>query len=576
VSRPARAPLSFHPGLRKARLPVGAAALGLLLAAAPARAFTCGDAAGRIFWFAVAGSSPAANNCFGASGFRCYKPQGGTVTVELADPSCNLQLQACTVRLRVSFQFPGANQTFQEDGLAVGQVFWFSGATSPPCNGTSDCGQIAVCSVPGQAMIYDFADTYVTKSVTCATAVTSQEVYSLTAWSCATGCRQELKVEGLVLGGPGLAAAIGCPRPPPPPCTEPPGASTGASGMSCPLCQPVGGGAGGAGCSVGVAGGGPSCEPSGLGKAQVRYAAGGVGGENLPGAAAWRTTLGRFWSHDFAERIVVDPDTSHVWLLTRYGSYREFWNLAAGSGLRLYQSRGPSDEFRKLYLDTATGGWELHTLDGRKDVGTPALATGAAGATLWQGGFDPFGRDWSGAEEAGVFLRFPGQWVDQVWSSTELASGLHYNLHRWYESRAGTYAQPDPLGVAGGLNLFGYVDANPVRFSDPLGLIRPVKLGNQKWRWCTPSEEAACRATCKYGMESCRVSQTFRVTRVTSGLVVRGWVDGPISCSCKEPSCWERMRDWVNNLAPDPTPAPPLLRFRRSYRHRSVRLCRSR
>jgi RHS repeat-associated protein len=82
----------------------------------------------------------------------------------------------------------------------------------------------------------------------------------------------------------------------------------------------------------------------------------------------WRTALGRFWVHDFAERIVVDPDTSHVWLLTRYGSFREFSNLAAGTGLRLYQTRVPSDEFRKLYFDTNTGGWELHTLDGRKDV----------------------------------------------------------------------------------------------------------------------------------------------------------------------------------------------------------------
>ena len=158
-----------------------------LLAAAPAWAdFTCGDAANRIYWYQVAGSSPATNNCFGGSGFRCYDPKGGTSAVELVDPNCNPQIQACSVRLRVSFEFPGASQTWTEDSLAVGQVFWFAGPTSPPCTGTlPNCGQIGICSVPGQAIIYDFIDTYILKhNVTCANAASTQEVFSLTAWSC--------------------------------------------------------------------------------------------------------------------------------------------------------------------------------------------------------------------------------------------------------------------------------------------------------------------------------------------------------------------------------------------------------
>jgi YD repeat-containing protein len=48
-------------------------------------------------------------------------------------------------------------------------------------------------------------------------------------------------------------------------------------------------------------------------------------------------------------------------------------------------------------------------------LGTPVLATDAAGLTVWQGGFEPFGADWNGAQEAGVFLRFPGQWEDRAW-----------------------------------------------------------------------------------------------------------------------------------------------------------------
>src|SRR6185369_11615643 len=82
-------------------------------------------------------------------------------------------------------------------------------------------------------------------------------------------------------------------------------------------------------------------------------------------------------------------------------------------------------------------------------LSTPVLATDAAGATVWQGGFEPFGADWNGAQSAGVFLRFPGQWVDPAWENSKLKSGLHYNLRRWYEPGTGRYSQPDPSGRKG-------------------------------------------------------------------------------------------------------------------------------
>ncbi len=159
-------------------------------------------------------------------------------------------------------------------------------------------------------------------------------------------------------------AQLGCAVPLPYTCGEGGGGAGGAAGASCPNCQPAGGG-----CSVSNEGH-LSCAPPWAGNAQLRYAASGVGTTGLPGATAWRTILGLSWSHDYAERIVVDPDTTspgHVWLLTKHGSFREFSNLASGSGLRLYQNRAPSDEFRKLYYDTSTGGWQLESLDGRTD-----------------------------------------------------------------------------------------------------------------------------------------------------------------------------------------------------------------
>ena len=103
-------------------------------------------------------------------------------------------------------------------------------------------------------------------------------------------------------------------------------------------------------------------------------------------------------------------------------------------------------------------------------LGTPVLATDAAGATVWQGGFEPFGADWNGAQSAGVFLRFPGQWVDPAWENPKLKSGLHYNLRRWYETGTGRYSQPDPSGPRGDRNLYLYANANPLLWIDPDGL----------------------------------------------------------------------------------------------------------
>jgi RHS repeat-associated protein len=50
------------------------------------------------------------------------------------------------------------------------------------------------------------------------------------------------------------------------------------------------------------------------------------------------------------------------------------------------------------------------------------------------------------------------------------ASGLHYRRNRFYDAEQGRFTQEDPIGLAGGINLYGYANGDPVTYSDPYGL----------------------------------------------------------------------------------------------------------
>jgi RHS repeat-associated protein len=96
-------------------------------------------------------------------------------------------------------------------------------------------------------------------------------------------------------------------------------------------------------------------------------------------------------------------------------------------------------------------------------LNTPRMATNQSQQNVWQWQSDAFGVGQATGSLA-MNLRFPGQYFDQE-------SGLHYNYFRDYDPETGRYVESDPIGLGGGLNTYGYVEGNPLAFSDPSGLL---------------------------------------------------------------------------------------------------------
>jgi RHS repeat-associated protein len=96
-------------------------------------------------------------------------------------------------------------------------------------------------------------------------------------------------------------------------------------------------------------------------------------------------------------------------------------------------------------------------------LGTPQAMTDANAQVLWWRDQTPFGQTVAEGGFSVSPLRFPGQYDD-------IESGLAYNYFRDYDPALGRYIQSDPIGLRGGLNTYGYVKGNPLKYRDPYGL----------------------------------------------------------------------------------------------------------
>ena len=162
------------------------------------------------------------------------------------------------------------------------------------------------------------------------------------------------------------------------------------------------------------------------------------------------------------------------------------WGTGTGTEGRSTGTTGQADLCKVYYFHT-------------DQVGMPQELTNAQGQVIWQASYKTWGstvaEEWEAKSLSGnpvhrldegdtpdeenqqQNLRFQGQYLDRE-------TGLHYNTFRYYDPDVGRFICPDPIGLAGGINLGSYA-SNPINWIDP-------------WGWaCSPQQLAQNRTNGK-------------------------------------------------------------------------------
>jgi RHS repeat-associated protein len=186
-------------------------------------------------------------------------------------------------------------------------------------------------------------------------------------------------------------------------------------------------------------------------------------------ASAAKGTTSATYTHDsFGQRVRKTGPTSIVSTGTHHFVYDE-----AGRLLGEYNATGGliqeyvylADELVAIVRGTTASPQVFYVYTDQ--VGRPWTVTDTANQLRWQWDTSPFGEFSANQNPAGLGtftlrLRFPGQYFDAE-------TGLFYNYFRDYDPQTGRYVQSDPIGLAGGLNTFGYASQNPLSLVDPTG-----------------------------------------------------------------------------------------------------------
>jgi RHS repeat-associated protein len=89
-------------------------------------------------------------------------------------------------------------------------------------------------------------------------------------------------------------------------------------------------------------------------------------------------------------------------------------------------------------------------------------------------------------------------WLGGLLQEGKDGSALQYKRNRYYDPKTGRFTQVDPIGLAGGLNAYGFAGGDPVNYGDPFGLC-PLGLSAGRSFLCNLIEATSIAAGADLG-----------------------------------------------------------------------------
>jgi RHS repeat-associated protein len=128
------------------------------------------------------------------------------------------------------------------------------------------------------------------------------------------------------------------------------------------------------------------------------------------------------------------------------------------------------------YLIRKDGATETYPLTDH--LGSIVALTDAAGAIVTSYTYEPYGA----TTQTGTTSTNPHQYTGRENDGT----GLYFYRARYYDPLLMRFISEDPIGLGGGVNAYGYVDGNPISYTDPSGLLCVYSQSARTFRCTNP------------------------------------------------------------------------------------------
>jgi RHS repeat-associated protein len=188
------------------------------------------------------------------------------------------------------------------------------------------------------------------------------------------------------------------------------------------------------------------------------------GANRVVGFANSANNTGSSFTYDGLGRLVRVVDT-HAGAVTADHSYTWCGNVRCLA----HDNTQSGSPVSTQYFDQGAiiGGTSYYYV--KDQLGSVTHLVTNAGSVASQYTYDPYGNQTTVSGTVVSDIGYAGYF-------THAASGLDFAMYRAYDPVHARWLNRDPIGEAGGTNLYGYVGGNPVSDTDPLG-------------WCPDKQE---------------------------------------------------------------------------------------